>query len=218
DEVLMCLFEPGFSSAEIITEVSGRGVGMDVVKRAAESIGGRVLIRTELGKGSTFSLALPSSMAVKGALLFELQKQVFAIALNHTEAVISLQKHDIHKVSSGLASSYLGRTIPVFFLHDLFNLDNQVDLNTTYPYHYTFDRTNPDQKLDVVVVTHNNRLVGLVVDKLVQQKEIVEKTLSKPVDHIELFSGATILGNGDVCLVLNIIGIISNLYKEKNTY
>lgn len=217
DEIMMCLFEPGFSNAEKITEVSGRGVGMDVVKRSAESIGGKVTITTELGKGSTFTLSLPSSMAVKGALLFELNNQSFAIALTHTEAVISLNKKDIHKISTGLISKYLGKTISIIFLNDLFKMkDNSILIsNVDGTFHQTFENISDDRKLDVVIVSHNKHLVGFVVDKLMQQKEIVEKALEKPVQHIHLFSGATILGDGSICLVLDVAGILKNLFKEK---
>lgn len=215
DEVMMCLFEPGFSNAEKITEVSGRGVGMDVVKRAVESIGGKITIETELGKGSTFTLSLPSSMAVKGALLFELNKQSFAIALTHTEAVISLKRKDIHKISSGLISKYLGKTISIIFLKDLFTTKNIQYAFDGDLLHNTFDSISEDQKLDVVIVSYNKHLVGFVVDKLMQQKEIVEKALEKPVQHIQLFSGATILGDGNICLVLDVAGILKNLFKEK---
>jgi len=92
DEILQIIFEPGFSNAETITEVSGRGVGMDVVKRATESIGGKISLDTELGKGSTITLSLPSSMAVKGALLFELNQQEYAIPLTYTEAVVFFEE------------------------------------------------------------------------------------------------------------------------------
>lgn len=218
DEVMMCLFEPGFSNAEKITEVSGRGVGMDVVKKAVESIGGKITIETEVGKGSVFTMSLPSSMAVKGALLFELNKQCFAIALSHTEAVISLRKKDIHKINSGLISKYLDKTISIVFLNDLFSKSN----NNHYSDSRSFsddalDSISDEQKLEVVIVSYNKHLVGFVVDKLMQQKEIVEKALEKPVQHIPLFSGATILGDGNVCLVLDVIGILKNLFKEKMT-
>lgn len=215
DEVMMCLFEPGFSNAEKITEVSGRGVGMDVVKRSVESIGGKITIETELGKGSVFTLSLPSSMAVKGALLFELNKQSFAIALNHTEAVISLQRKDIHKISTGLISKYLGKTISIIFLNDLFKSNTNTNVTSDGFFHNTFDNLKEDQKLDVVIVSYDKHLVGFVVDKLMQQKEIVEKALEKPVQHIQLFSGATILGDGNICLVLDVAGILKNLFKEK---
>jgi two-component system chemotaxis sensor kinase CheA len=217
DEIMMCLFEPGFSNAEQITEVSGRGVGMDVVKRSVESIGGKIAIETSLGKGSRFTLSLPSSMAVKGALLFELSGQTFALALTHTEAVISLEPKDILKISTGLISSYLGKTISVIFLKDLFEMNSMQDAIEKRSFHETFDGVKRDQKLDVVIVSYNKHLVGFVVDKLMQQKEIVEKALEKPVQHIEMFSGATILGNGNICLVLNIAGILKNLFREKLT-
>lgn len=218
DEVMMCLFEPGFSNAEKITEVSGRGVGMDVVKKAVESIGGKITIETEVGKGSVFTMSLPSSMAVKGALLFELNKQCFAIALSHTEAVISLRKKDIHKINSGLISKYLDKTISIVFLNDLFskNNNNHYDESRVFS-DDTLDNISNDQKLEVVIVSYNKHLVGFVVDKLMQQKEIVEKALEKPVQHISLFSGATILGDGNVCLVLDVVGILKNLFKEKMT-
>lgn len=215
DEVLMLIFEPGFSNAEKITEVSGRGVGMDVVKRATESMGGKITIETEVGKGSTFILSLPSSMAVKGALLFELNKQEYAIPLSYTEAVISLRKKDLHKVSNGLIATYLGHTISVLFLRDLFDMDGVRGAAKEGAFHPSFEDLDENQKLEVVVVSYSNRLVGLIVDKLLQQKEIVEKALSNPVDENDLFSGATILGNGNVCLVLDVVTILSNLFKEK---
>lgn len=217
DGIMMCLFEPGFSNAEKITEVSGRGVGMDVVKRSVESIGGKITIETRLGHGSTFTLSLPSSMAVKGALLFELNNQSFAIALTHTEAVISLRKKEIHKINTGLISKYLGKTISVIFLNDFFNNAQNLSHTTEGAFHKSYDEISEDQKLDVVIVSYNKHLVGFVVDKLMQQKEIVEKALEKPVQYIHLFSGATILGDGNICLVLDVAGILKNLFKEKMT-
>lgn len=214
-EVLMYIFEPGFSSAAAITSVSGRGVGMDVVKRAVESIGGRINIQSVLGKGTTITLALPSSLAVKGALLFELQHQLFAIALSHTDAVISLHKSDIHKINNGLIADYLGKTIAVFFLKDLFFPSEHA--HSQHPWHHTYDELTADAQRDVIIVSYNNRLAGIVVDKVVQQKEIVEKNLARPIEHTHLFSGATIMGNGEVCLVLNIIGILSDIWKDKTT-
>jgi two-component system chemotaxis sensor kinase CheA len=215
DEILMLIFEPGFSNAEKITEVSGRGVGMDVVRRATESIGGKIKIETVIGKGSKFILSLPSSMAVKGALLFELNHQEFAIPLSYTEAVISLRKNNIHKINSGLISTYLGTTISIIFLNDFFERDRKLT-NVENISHDTLDKLPPNLKLDVVIVSYGGKKVGLVVDKLLQQKEIVEKTLSNPVDHIDLYSGATILGNGHICLVLDIARILGGLFKERN--
>jgi two-component system chemotaxis sensor kinase CheA len=215
DEIIQIIFEPGFSNADKITEVSGRGVGMDVVKRSTESIGGKVSIQTELGKGSTITLALPSSMAVKGALLFELNQQQYAVALTYTEAVISIKKHDLHQVSSGLIAKYLGKTISVIFLKDLFSMSSFDELYQENVLHKSYDECISNSKLEVMVVSYNNKYFGLVVDKLLQQKEIVEKALSRPIDTLNIFSGATILGNGNVCLVLDIAAIANACFKEK---
>ncbi len=215
NDILMLIFEPGFSNVEKITEVSGRGVGMDVVKRATESIGGKISVSTEIGKGTTVSLSLPSSMSVKGALLFEMDNQEFAVPLSYTEAVISLRKKDIHKINRGLMASYLDKTISVVFINDLFKLDKIHQISENGHLHESFNKIkNPEHKMDVLVVSYNNKYVGFVVDKLLQQKEIVEKTLANPLDNVALFSGATILGNGNVCMVLDIASILKNLFKE----
>lgn len=215
EEVLLCLFEPGFSNAEVVTEISGRGVGLDVVRMAVESIGGKISVETELGKGTTFILGLPSSMAVKAALLFQLKEQEFAIALAYTEAVISMSKGEIHKINTGLIATYLGKTISIVFLQDLFEMESMKDLEEKGNLYKCFDQIEGTPNLDVVIVSYNNRMVGLVVDKLKQQKEIVEKKLPAPIDNVPLFSGVTILGTGRMCLVLDIVSILSHLFREK---
>ena len=219
DDLLMLIFEPGFSNAEQITEVSGRGVGMDVVRKATESIGGKINVETEIGKGSKISLHLPSSMAVKGALLFELQNQQFAVALTYTEAVIRLSKNEIHKIGNGLMANYLNKTISIVFLKDLFEKENLVSSSKTTEYHFSFDLIeDSSKKLDVLVVSYANKYCGIVVDRFLQQKEIVEKTLSRPLDKLEMISGATILGNGNVCLVLDVANILNIIFRDKNLY
>lgn len=215
EEILLCLFEPGFSNAEVVTEISGRGVGLDVVRMAVESIGGKISVETELGKGTTFTLGLPSSMAVKAALLFQLKQQEFAIALAYTEAVISMPKEEIHKINTGLIATYLGKTISIVFLQDLFEMDSMKDLEIKGSLYKRFDAMEGNPNLDLVIVSYNNRQVGLVVDKLMQQKEIVEKKLPAPIDNVALFSGVTILGTGKMCLVLDIVSILSHLFREK---
>ena len=209
EEVLMLIFEAGFSTKEEVSELSGRGVGMDVVKKAIDSISGNIKVETEEGKGTTIVLKLPASMAVKGTLLFLLDQQTYAIPLSYTEAVISLYKNDIHKVGSGLLSHYLNKSISIVFLKDLFEQQDleEVNLQTR------LDALHPEQKLDVVIVTYNGRTIGLIVDKLLQQKEIVEKPLQKPLDQIKFLSGVTILGNGHVCPVINITAISNAIFN-----
>jgi two-component system, chemotaxis family, sensor kinase CheA len=204
-DLIRLIFEPGFSTMDQVTAISGRGVGMDVVKRALDSIGGTIQVDTMIGEGSIFTLSLPSSMAVKSTLLFDLDNQTYAIPLSYTESVISIYKSDIHKTASGLITVHLDNTIHIVFLADLFaqSIGNQKEK------HHSFDKLHPEQKLEVVVVIFNGKRIGFIVDKLLQQKEIVEKPLRKPFDTIPFLSGVTILGNGNVCLALSIPGIMN---------
>jgi two-component system chemotaxis sensor kinase CheA len=204
DELSMLIFEAGFSTMDQVTAISGRGVGMDVVRKTLDSIGGEILVASKAGEGTSIKLTLPSSMAVKSSLLFELGQEVYAIPLAYTESVISLYKTDIHKAGGGLVASHLGKNIAVVFLKDVF--DHQFDRNLLHSniLQSQFDQTHDEAKLEIVVVSFNNRTVGFVVDKLLQQKEIVEKPLMRPVDKIKFIGGVTILGSGNVCLVLNI--------------
>lgn len=211
-DLLMLIFEAGFSTREEVTSLSGRGVGMDVVKKALDSIGGNITLHTEKGVGTTISLKLPSSMAVKGTLLFESENQQYAIPLSYTEAVVSFYKSNIHKVSGGLVATHLGKTISIVFLKDLFSFYKHLG-NSHNHLQSGFNDLHPEQQLHVVIVTYNGRTVGLVVDKLLQQKEIVEKPLMKPLDQIKLLSGVTILGNGHVCPVINIAAVMSTIFN-----
>ena len=207
DDIHLLIFEPGFSTADQITAISGRGVGMDVVKQTLDSIGGNIQVHSEQGTGTRIALTLPSSMTVKSCLLFNLDNEVYAIPLSYTESVVSLYKKDLHKVGGGLLANFQNRNIPVVFLKDLFAVDNTNSLQLS------FDSLHAEQKLEIVVITFNGRMAGLVVDKLLQQKEIVEKPLMKPVDKIKFVSGVTILGSGNVCLVLNLATILQNIFS-----
>lgn len=213
DETIMLVFEPGFSTVEQVNTISGRGVGMDVVKKALDSIGGEISVKTEAKKGTCVRLSLPSSMAVKSTLLFEAGQTEYAIPLAYTEAVISLYKSDIHKVGQGLVASYLEKTISIVFLNDLFKSSGEGALNRPEQSRQSLNQLHPETQLNIIVVSYGSRMVGFVVDKLLQQKEIVEKPLMKPVDHVQFISGVTILGNGSVCLVLHVPAIISFVFQ-----
>ena len=213
EETVLLIFEPGFSTVERVNAISGRGVGMDVVKKALDSIGGKISVQTRAGEGTSIRLALPSSMAVKGTLLFEANQTEYAIPLAYTEAVVSLYQPDIHKVGRGLVATYLGKTISVVFLKDLFALPDGSWSSQSGLLHRSVDALLPEEKLEVIVVAYGSRTVGFVVDKLLQQKEIVEKPLTKPVDQVRFISGVTILGNGHVCLVLHVPALINYIFR-----
>jgi two-component system, chemotaxis family, sensor kinase CheA len=204
-DTIMLIFEPGFSTMDQVTSISGRGVGMDVVKKALDSIGGTVQVESVLGKGTTITLSLPSSMAVKSTLLCELDSQTYAIPLSYTESVISIYKTEIHKTVNGLVAVHLGKTIHIVFLSELLAASRGV----TTEKHAMLDKLHPESRLEIVVVAFNGKRIGFIVDKLLQQKEIVEKPLRKPVDSVSFLSGVTIMGNGNVCLVLSIPGVLN---------
>lgn len=199
-EVLSFLFEPGFSTAKEVTEYSGRGVGLDVVKNAIDSIGGRLQVDSKYGVGTTFTMQLPTSIAVKGALLFEVDSIFYAIPLIHTEQVIALDKDELHEVGDVMVADLKGETVTVVYLNELLNAD-EASMNLG-------DKTKLNgQVQNIVVVSYNNRKLGLIVDKLYRQQDIVVKPLSKPLDKIDLYGGVTLLGTGKVCLVLDVPAI-----------
>ncbi|NEM98983.1 chemotaxis protein CheA [Pontibacter burrus] len=196
-EVLSYLFEPGFSLAKEVTEFSGRGVGLDVVKNAVDAIGGRIWVESEKGLGTTFILQLPTSIAVKGALLFEVDSIFYAIPLIHTEQVVAMEVSELHEVGGVLVADVFGETITVVYLHELLNVkEREMNLG---------DKSRLKGLVqNIIIVSYNNRKLGLIVDKLYRQQDIVVKPLSKPLDAIDLYGGVTLLGSGNVCLVLDV--------------
>jgi len=198
-EVLSYLFEPGFSLAKEVTEYSGRGVGLDVVKNAIDSIGGRIRVDSKKGEGTTFTLYLPTSIAVKGALLCQVEENFYAIPLMHTDSVVALPSNKLHEVGNLLVSDINGETIAIVYLRELFNHDMA-------DYQGTKAVLEGDVQ-NIIIVTYNNRKLGLIVDKLLRQQDIVIKALSKPVNSIDIYAGVTLLGSGKVCLVLDVAAI-----------
>ena len=195
DAVRAFLFEPGFSMAKEVTEISGRGVGLDVVKLAIDSLGGQLRVDSKLGEGTTFTLVLPTSIAVKGALLFELDQRSYAIPLMHTDSVVSLLPQQLHVIGGLLMANIQGENVPVVSLRRLLNGDGPMA---------PVSRTDVDGRQDIIIIAYNNRKLGLIVDRFLRQQDIVIKPMSKPLDTIELFGGVTLLGSGQVCLVLDV--------------
>lgn len=195
-EVYNLLFEAGFSTAEQVTEISGRGVGLDVVKLAIDSLGGQLRVESTLGQGTTFTLVLPTSIAVKGALLFELDGHPYALPLMHTDSVVSLRPEKMHVVAGTLLAKVLDENIPVVRLADLLD-----DSDDALP---PANRAALAGAQDIIITNYNGRKLGLIVDRFLRQQDIVIKPVSQPLDMIELFGGVTLLGSGQVCLVLDV--------------
>ena len=196
-EVWAYLFEPGFSMAKKVTDISGRGVGLDVVKLAIDSLGGQLRVDSILGQGTTFTLVLPTSIAVKGALLVELEGRAFAVPLMHTDTVLAIKPQHLHVVNGLLVTQLQDESVPVVPLRLLLHAEGDDPL----PAATKAEINGPQQ---VLVVSYNGRRLGLVVDRFLRQQSIVIKPLSKPLDTVDLFGGVTLLGSGQVCLVLDV--------------
>ena len=196
-EVWAFLFEPGFSMAKEVTDISGRGVGLDVVKLAIDSLGGQLRVDSEIGRGTTFTLVLPTSIAVKGALLVELEGRAYAVPLMHTDTVLALRPKQLHIVNGLLVTNLQEESVPVVPLRHLLHLEGDDLLPTA-------SKTELEGPQQVLVVSYNGRRLGLVVDRFLRQQSIVIKPISKPLDTVDLFGGVTLLGSGQVCLVLDV--------------
>lgn len=202
-EIIQLIFLPGFSSAEKVTDISGRGVGMDVVNKAIDSIGGKIEISSQVGQGTTISLFLPSSMAVKNVLLFVMGPDEYAVPLSYTQTVVAVPAKQLHRVGGGLMLAHGEENIPVLFLKDILKAQSlgQLHLKNLLQ---TYEAQAPENTLHAIIVSVFGKSFALVVDALLHQKEIIEKPLGKPLDAAPFISGATILGNGKVCLVVDV--------------
>jgi two-component system chemotaxis sensor kinase CheA len=195
EQALQTIFLTGFSSAEEISEVSGRGVGLDVVKKSVEAIGGQVLIETLVGKGTTFILELPSSIALKPVLLFEAEKITWAIPIDYVVDISAYQKTDLQALGNSYWIKKGALALPILFPAQVLR---QVSART---YWETLPAHTP---LPIIRLREKGQEFGMVADKLWQQKEIFEKPLAPPLHTLPLVSGASVLGNGKIALTLDV--------------
>ncbi len=182
------LFQPSFSTADKITDVSGRGVGLDVVKTKIEALGGSISAKTVAGEGSTFTIQLPLTLAIIQALMVEVGSEKYAIPLSSINGIEDMPKEEIRFVQSKEVIHLRGSVIPILRLHEILNAQKPEE--------------DPDS-LVIVVIKKGEQRVGLIVDSLIGQQETVIKSLGHHITNDKLFSGATILGDGEVALILD---------------
>ena len=187
-EAIDLLFRPSFSTAEKVTDVSGRGVGLDVVKSKIEALGGDVEVKTKYGEGSTFSIRLPLTLAIIQALMVKLGDEKYAISLGSIETIEDIPVSDIKYVHAKEVIHLRGNVIPLIRLRDLLDVPGEPE---------------ESENITVVVVRKGDKQAGLVVDSLIGQMEIVIKSLGKYIRIIKMISGATILGDGSVALIID---------------
>ncbi|MCR5468422.1 MAG: chemotaxis protein CheA [Lachnospiraceae bacterium] len=188
-EIVNLLFLPSFSMAKTITDISGRGVGLDVVKSNIEALGGDVEVSSSYGEGSKFTVRLPLTLAIIQALMVEIHEEKYAIPLASIQNIENIPVSDIKYVQAQEVIHLRGSVIPIIRMEQVLDLE---------PTGEELDN------LTVVIVSKGDKFAGLVVDNLIGQQEIVIKSLGKFIDNIKIISGATILGDGEVALILDV--------------
>ncbi len=187
-DIVNLLFLPSFSTAEKVTDVSGRGVGLDVVKSKIEALSGEVDVKTKFGEGSTWTIRLPLTLAIIQALMVVVGDEKYAISLGSIETIENITDKDIKYVQAKEVINLRGAVIPLIRLDDMLDIRKE---------------KGGDENLVVVIVRKGDKQAGLVVDELIGQQEIVIKSLGKYINKCKFISGATILGDGEVALILD---------------
>ncbi len=196
EEAYTLIFKPGFSTAEKVTNISGRGVGMDVVKTNVEKLNGVIEVKSELGKGTTITLKIPLTLAIIQALLVKVTKEYYAIPLVSVVETVRITKDDVDKVENKDVLRLRDNIIPLVYLGDTLGIgDNK--------------RTLDGKEIYVVVVAVAEKKIGLIVDELIGREEIVIKSLGNYLTNIKGISGATIMGDGSVTLILDVANVVN---------
>lgn len=189
-EVVDLLFLPSFSTAASVSDISGRGVGLDVVKTKIEALGGDVSVKTKLGEGTTFFVRLPLTLAIIQALMVEIGEEKYAISLGAIQTIEDIEESEIKYVQMKEVIHLRGNVIPLVRLNQILDIESN---------------ESETGSLTVVIVKKGTELAGLVVNNLIGQQEIVIKSLGKYINNQnKIIGGATILGNGDVALILDV--------------
>lgn len=192
EKVYEFLFLPGFSTRSDATEVSGRGVGMDVVRSVVESLNGTVKIDSVKDRGTTVTIRLPLTLAIIQALLVRVNNYVYAIPIANIDSTLNVPANKIQKIQDKLVTVIRGEIIPLIKLWDVFGLDGHKD----------------ESSYNSVIVRVGNKKYGLVVDSLIGQEDIVIKSLGKIFNDVRIFSGGAILGDGSIALILDVSNIV----------
>lgn len=187
-DIINLLFHAGFSTSKKITDVSGRGVGLDVVKSKIESLSGEVEVKSKLGEGSTWIIRLPLTLAIIQALMVTVGGEKYAISLGSIQTIEDIKPEEIKLVQNSEVINLRGTVIPIIRLSNVLEIESL---------------KKPDEDMVVVIVKKGEKLAGLVVDELMGQQEIVIKSLGKYINKCKFISGATILGDGEIALILD---------------
>ncbi|MGD7043703.1 chemotaxis protein CheW [Jeotgalibacillus proteolyticus] len=192
-QVYELLMASGFSTADTISDISGRGVGLDVVKTTIESLGGTITINSNPGQGSLFSVQLPLTLSIISVMLVEMESEKYAVPLSSIIETAIIKDEDILHAHNQRVIDFRGKVVPLVFLNEVFNV----------PGHGSEDRVH-----SVIIVRKGDKMAGLVVDSFIGQQEVVLKSLGNYMGEVFAISGATILGDGQVALIIDCNSLI----------
>ncbi|SEP59017.1 two-component system, chemotaxis family, sensor kinase CheA [Lachnospiraceae bacterium RM5] len=193
DEVLEYLFKPSFSTAKEVSNISGRGVGLDAVKTRIETLGGSVTVKTTKGKGSEFRIQLPITLAIIQGLLVKINDEKYIVPMNIIHSAEEITYDMKESVQGRMMINLRGNIIPII------NLSGYLEMEP---------EKNKEKNKVLLIIKKGDRTVGVEVDDILSQQEVVIKSMSKKIEHSSIISGATILGNGEVALILDLYNII----------
>lgn len=192
EDSINLLFAAGFSTSEVVSDVSGRGVGLDVVKSKIESINGNIEVESAKDKGTKFIIRIPLTLAIIQALLIRLNDEIYAIPLSSITEITNITNEQIRDVQGQEIVLYRGKTLPIIRLKEILQIEDSEE----------------NEELVVVVVKKGDKQAGLIVDSLIGQQEIVIKSLGKYLSIVKHLTGATILGNGNISLIIDVNSLI----------
>ncbi|MBP1154951.1 MULTISPECIES: chemotaxis protein CheA [unclassified Paenibacillus] len=194
-EAIDLIFRPGFSTAQAVSDISGRGVGMDIVRSHIEKLNGLIDIETKLGEGTCFKIKLPLTLAIIIGLLVKLQDQTFIIPMSNIAEIVRVTTGDIQTVRGQSVIVLRNQVIPVAWMHDSFHIR----------------KMEKKKNIPLVIVGSAEKRLALAVDELIGNQEIVIKSLGSYIGKVDCIAGATILGDGKVALILEVSGIINKM-------
>ncbi len=192
NKLINIIFEPGFSTADKVTDISGRGVGMDVVRTNIDKLKGHIEIKNEFGKGSSIKLKLPLTLEIMQALITQIETEQFAIPLTSIFEIISLNKNDIKTINGKEIIQLRESILPILKLSNILGIKNEL---------------SDQKKFYIVVIGKGDQQLGIIVNKLIGKEEIVIKPIDSDLQDNRCISGATIMGDGHVSLVLDVSGL-----------
>lgn len=200
-ELIQLIFLPGFSTAQSVSDISGRGVGMDIVRNHIEKLNGLIDVETRLGEGTKFTIKLPLTLAILRGLLIKFQDTTYALPMNSVIEIVRISKKEIHSIKGQAVVKIREKIIPLIGLHELFRMPCG---------------KRKTKNVFIVVVGLAEKRLGLVVDELIGSQEIVVKSISSYVGQVEGVAGATILGDGSVALILDVTGVFKLAKNQKS--